>query len=148
MSVGSCDPGAQGCKSSLWDLLEPELQHHVIVLALGPRKSEAKQKLEIINSMHTAYRFSDFELPSNCNGMCSELQKLLRKICTDRQCLLATGAGQDGEIAELQVSLQNIINPVPLVFDFGDMDLTEVINSGPEFEYDYSSESDADAQGL
>jgi len=62
MSGGSCDPGALGCKSSLWDLLEPALQHHVIELALGLSKSEAKQKYQIINSMHTPYRFSDFQL--------------------------------------------------------------------------------------
>lgn len=133
MSGGSCDPGAPGCKSSLWDLLQPELQHRVIELALGLRKSEAKHQYQIINGMDTAYRFLDFELPSNWNGMCSELQELFRNICADEQCLLGVGAGEDGEIAELQVSLENIINPEPLVFDFGDIDLTEVIFDGPRF---------------
>lgn len=145
MVGGSCDPAALGCKSSLWDLLEPELQHRVIELALGLRKSEAKQKYQIINAMHTAYRFSDFELPSNWDGMCRELQELLRKICADEQCLLAPGAGEDAEIAKLQVSLDNITNPKPLVFDFGDIDLTEVIFGGPRFGPEFS-DSDDDAQ--
>lgn len=133
MSGGSCDPGALGCKSSLWDLLEPELQHRVMELALGLRKSEAKQEYHIIHSMDTAHRFTDFELPSNWDGMCSELQELFRRICADEQCLLGLEACEDGEIPKLQASLENIINPEPLVFDFGDIDLTEVIYGGPRF---------------
>lgn len=147
MSGGSCDPGALGCKSSLWDLLEPELQHHVIELALGLRKSEAKQKYQIIKSMHTAYRFSDFELPSNWDGMCSELQELFRKIRADEQRLLVPGVGDDGEIATLLVCLEHIVNPKPLEIDFGDIDLSEVIFHGPQFYPSEFSESDDDAQG-
>ena len=148
---GMGDEGVQACECSLWDLLEPDLQRRVIEWALELRKSEAKQQYEIIKSMDFASRFSDFELPSNWNGMCSELQELLREICANERCLLALQAGEDGEIAGMQASLQNIINPEPLVFDFGDIDLSELIidapQFGPDFENIYLPESDTDAQG-
>lgn len=115
------DDGVQACESSLWDLLEPDLQRSVIEWALELRKSDARQKYQIINSMDLAYRWTDFELPSNYNDMTSELQELLREICADECFLLRQGAGEDGEMAKLQASLQNIINPQPWVFDFDDL---------------------------
>lgn len=122
------DTAAQACESSLWDLLEPELQRSVIEWALEARKSEARQKYEIIKSMDTAYKWTDFELPPNWNDMTGELQELVRAIRADEQSLLALGAGEDGEMAELQALLAEIINPPMLVFDFSDIDLDELIN--------------------
>lgn len=88
MSVGSCDPGAQGCKSSLWALLQPELQDRVTELALGLIESEARPNYLIVLSVLATYSFSGFALPSGCRGMCSALQGLLRKICAGERCLL------------------------------------------------------------
>ena len=39
------------CESSLWDLLEPDLQHSIRVTALNLQKSEAREKYQTIRKV-------------------------------------------------------------------------------------------------
>lgn len=129
-----CDDCARACESSFWDLLEPELQHCIIELALELRKSEAREKYQTIRCLDWLWRHEHDGLDFNEDmestfsydlivNLTNELQKLVREIGADEQCLGALRAEENDEMAQLQASLQKIITPEPLVFDFGDLDL-------------------------
>ena len=53
--------GAQACQSSLWDLLDLNLQVYIIKLALESRKSEARERCLTISSTFQESRFEDFD---------------------------------------------------------------------------------------
>ena len=121
-----CDDGTRAHESSFWDLLKPELQHSIIELALELRRSEAREKYQTIRSLDFGFRWvEDFALPLHWDNMVSELEELVQEIRAAEQCFEVLRAQENDEMAELQASLQKIINPDPLVFDFGDLDVLE-----------------------
>lgn len=127
-----CDDGTRACGASFWDLLKPELQHSIVELALELRRSEVREKFQIVRSLDSAYRWiEDFALPPHWDDMLSELEELVQEIRATEQCVAVLGARENDEMAELYASLQKIIKPEPLIFDFGDIDLSERF---PDFE--------------
>ena len=132
-----CDDGTRAHESSFWDLLKPELQHSIIELALELRRSEAREKYQTIRSLDFGFRWvEDFALPLHWDNMVSELEELVQEIRAAEQCFGVLSA-QENEMAELQASLQKIVNPEPWVFDFGDLDFSDLF-----------SDLDAQAEGL
>ena len=107
-------------------MLKPELQHSIIELDLELRRSEAREKYQTIRSLDFGFRWvEDFALPLHWDNMVSELEELVQEIRAAEQCFEVLRAQENDEMAELQASLQKIINPDPLVFDFGDLDVLE-----------------------
>lgn len=102
MSVGSCDPGAQGCKSSLWDWLQPELQLRISALA---RYLLVKEKYELIRLIDFVSRH-DLTLRPNRGSkkLFKELQELVNGTCNDEQCLEMLPAKAKHEMVNLQAA--------------------------------------------
>lgn len=112
----ACDGRAQACSSSLWDLLDLNLQHYIIQLALESRKSVARERY-----LSIASTFKDFDvhnylsLPRLAKQQAvRKLKQVVLQIRADEKRLVGLNAHDNDEMLELNVSLQKLIDPIGL----------------------------------
>ena len=105
--------GAQACQSSLWDLLDLNLQVYIIKLALESRKSEARERFMSISSTFEESGLANFDKdnflsPATLGKRQSvrELQRVVLQIRADERRLLGPDPHRNDETTELYASLQ------------------------------------------
>lgn len=127
---------AKHSASSLWDLLQADLQLHIIELSLELRKTKARKQYQMIR-MRSLERpdegsYEDIfpSLAAFALGhLVKELQSIVSEIHADEQCLLAFSEDEQDEMLELHASLQKLIEPSGLdlsYVDWSDIDWEEL----------------------
>jgi hypothetical protein len=102
MSGGSCDPRALGSKSSLWDLLQPELQHYILAQS---RYLLVKKKFELLCLNPWMCR-PDLTLRPirGSRRLFREMYELVNGLCTNEQYLEMLPAKAKHEMVNLQAA--------------------------------------------
>ena len=104
MRTACATPGAQGCKSSLWDLLKPELQHRISALA---RYLVARDKYELIRLTNFVCRHDLTLRPALAfKYLIIEVHELVKAICTDEQCMGALPTETKKEVVKMKAAFR------------------------------------------